>query len=73
MKEIINRRPVSLPKDGLDLKELINYLEIKFITTALKMHKGIVTKAAERLGIQRTTLVEKMRRLGITRESSKGT
>lgn len=72
-KEIINRKPISLPKDGLDLKELINYVEKNFITTALKMHRGIVTKAAERLGIQRTTLVEKMRRLGITRKNSKGT
>lgn len=72
-KEIINRKPISLPKDGLDLKELINYVETNFITTALKMHRGIVTKAAERLGIQRTTLVEKMRRLGITRKNSKGT
>lgn len=72
-KEIINRKTISLPKDGLDLKELINYVETNFITTALKMHRGIVTKAAERLGIQRTTLVEKMRRLGITRKNSKGT
>lgn len=72
-KELINRRPVSLPKDGLDLKELINYVENTFIKAALTMHRGIVTKAAKRLGIQRTTLVEKMRRLRITRESAKGT
>lgn len=66
---VIKNTPLSIPSNGLDLKEFINHLEKKYIIAALSIHNGIVSKAADSLGIQRTTLVEKMRRLGVNKKS----
>jgi sigma-54 specific flagellar transcriptional regulator A len=60
--------PVStLPKDGLDLKEYLAELELSFIQQALDDADGVVAHAATRLGMRRTTLVEKMRKYGLQR------
>ncbi|MDZ7754492.1 MAG: sigma-54 dependent transcriptional regulator [Gammaproteobacteria bacterium] len=56
-----------LPADGLDLKEYINQLEYTLIKQALDEVDGVVARAAKRLGLGRTTLVEKMRKHGIRR------
>ncbi|MBI2380950.1 MAG: sigma-54-dependent Fis family transcriptional regulator [Gammaproteobacteria bacterium] len=56
-----------LPKGGLDLKEHIASLEISYINQALDEAQGVVARAAERLGMRRTTLVEKMKKYGLTR------
>ncbi len=56
-----------LPADGLDLKEYINQLEYTLIKQALDEVDGVVARAAKRLGLGRTTLVEKMRKHGIKR------
>ena len=57
----------ELPSEGLDLKEHMNKLESMLIIQALDEAGGIVAHAARRLRMGRTTLVEKMRKLGIRR------
>jgi sigma-54 specific flagellar transcriptional regulator A len=58
---------VLLPEDGIDLKEYITGLEQNLIKQALDDSGGVVARAAERLAIRRTTLVEKMRKYGMSR------
>jgi len=54
-----------LPLEGLDLKEYLANQESKLIRQALDDTGGVVARAAERLKIRRTTLVEKMRKYGM--------
>ncbi|WP_017939553.1 sigma-54 dependent transcriptional regulator [Zestomonas thermotolerans] len=56
-----------LPPEGLDLKDYLGNLEQGLIQQALDDANGVVARAAERLRIRRTTLVEKMRKYGMTR------
>ncbi|MFT5782528.1 MAG: sigma-54 specific flagellar transcriptional regulator A [Pseudomonas sp.] len=56
-----------LPVEGLDLKEYLGNLEQGLIQQALDDAGGVVARAAERLRIRRTTLVEKMRKYGMNR------
>jgi sigma-54 specific flagellar transcriptional regulator A len=58
---------VLLPENGIDLKEYINGLEQSLIQQALDDSGGVVARAAERLAMRRTTLVEKMRKYGMQR------
>lgn len=58
----------DLPADGLDLKEFLSELEVRFISQALERHDYIVARAAEILGLRRTTLVEKMRKYNLGKE-----
>ena len=51
-----------LPSDGLNLKEHLAELEISLISQSLTKHDYVVARAAETLGMRRTTLVEKMRK-----------
>lgn len=50
-----------------NLKEHIVNLELNYIQQALAHSKGVVSHAAKHLGLQRTTLVEKMKKYGIVR------
>jgi sigma-54 specific flagellar transcriptional regulator A len=43
-------------------------MEIAFIKGALAQSQGSVSAAARLLGLQRTTLIEKMRKYGLQRE-----
>ncbi len=58
---------VLLPDSGIDLKEYISGLEQSLIQQALDDSGGVVARAAERLAMRRTTLVEKMRKYGMQR------
>lgn len=58
-----------LPSDGLDLKAHLNTLEQSLIQQALDESDGIVAHAAKRLHMRRTTLVEKLRKYGLQRQS----
>ncbi len=53
---------------GLELKTLLEEIEIKLIRQALDDARGIVAQAAKKLGLRRTTLVEKMRKFDILRD-----
>ncbi|MCP1674380.1 sigma-54 specific flagellar transcriptional regulator A [Natronocella acetinitrilica] len=59
---------VNWSDGGVDLRELIAGLEESLIRQALESADGVVARAAERLGLRRTTLVEKLRKYGIERD-----
>jgi DNA-binding NtrC family response regulator len=50
---------------GVDLAKTMNEIERKMIIDALTLTKGVKARAAVLLHLNRTTLVEKMRRLGL--------
>jgi sigma-54 specific flagellar transcriptional regulator A len=52
----------GLPPEGVDLKQYLAKIEQDMIHKALEESGGVVQRAAELLGIGRTTLVEKIRR-----------
>lgn len=56
-----------LPLNSLDLKEYLGNLERSLIEQALDDSGGVVARAADRLNIRRTTLVEKMRKYDMQR------
>ncbi|MDH3981099.1 MAG: sigma-54 dependent transcriptional regulator [Gammaproteobacteria bacterium] len=58
-----------LPRDGMNLKEHLSGLEINYIKQALADTGGVVAHAAKRLGMRRTTLVEKLRKYGMQRNA----
>jgi DNA-binding NtrC family response regulator len=52
----------SLPEDGTDLRAMLDAVEQRMIGEALERTGGNKNRAAELLGLNRTTLVEKLRR-----------
>ncbi len=58
----------ALPSDGVNLKEYLSDLEINLISQALEQQDWVVARAADQLGMRRTTLVEKMRKYEISRQ-----
>ncbi len=61
-----------LPVNGIDLKEYLGNLESSLIQQALDDCNGVVARAAEKLKIRRTTLVEKMRKYDMMKQKSTG-
>ncbi len=57
-----------LPLHGLDLKAYLANLEKDLIGQALDDSGGVVARAADRLHIRRTTLVEKMRKYNLQKK-----
>jgi two-component system, NtrC family, response regulator AtoC len=55
----------SVTPAGIDMVKTINEIEKRMITEALELAGGVKARAALMLHINRTTLVEKMRRLGM--------
>jgi sigma-54 specific flagellar transcriptional regulator A len=58
-----------LPSDGLNLKDHLADLEVSLIKQSLLKHDYVVARAAETLGMRRTTLVEKMRKYDLQKPS----
>lgn len=56
-----------IPERGIDLKEQLQNIEISMIKEALDISDWVVARSAKLLGLQRTTLVEKMRKYSIDR------
>ncbi len=56
---------VDLPPHGVDLRMLLAHLEDRLIGQALERTGGNKNRAAELLGMNRTTLVEKLRRRAV--------
>ncbi|MFK2878575.1 sigma-54 dependent transcriptional regulator [Rhodanobacter hydrolyticus] len=54
-----------LPEDGIDLKDHLADIEVGLIRQALDATGGVVAHAARLLHMQRTTLVEKLRKYGL--------
>jgi sigma-54 specific flagellar transcriptional regulator A len=55
----------TLPADGIDLRAHLTQIERRLIEQALERANGTVAHAARLLGLRRTTLVEKLRKLGL--------
>jgi len=58
-----------LPSEGINLKEHLADLEVSLIKQSLSKHDYVVARAAETLGMRRTTLVEKMRKYDLQKPS----
>jgi sigma-54 specific flagellar transcriptional regulator A len=54
-----------LPEDGIDLRAHLTEIERKLVVQALERSQGVVAHAARLLGLRRTTLVEKLRKLDL--------
>ena len=54
-----------LPEEGIDLRAHLNEIERKLVMQALERAQGVVAHAARLLGLRRTTLVEKLRKLDL--------
>lgn len=59
----------ALDSNGINLKDLVSNVEISMIKQALSQCDGVVAKASEVLGLRRTTLVEKMKKYGISAQN----
>ena len=58
---------MELPPEGIDLKPHLAEIERRLMTEALDRSDWVVARAAKLLNLQRTTLVEKMRKFAIQR------
>jgi DNA-binding NtrC family response regulator len=58
----MSRAIPELPQDGTDLRAMLEAVEDRMIGEALERTGGNKNRAAELLGLNRTTLVEKLRR-----------
>lgn len=59
----------NLEDESIDIKEKIREVEVAYLQSALEQTSWVVAKAAKKLGLQRTTLVEKMKKYGIHKNS----
>lgn len=57
--------PRQLGPDGIDLRQVLADVERAYIREALAISGGAIARTARLLGLQRTTLIEKMRRFEI--------
>jgi sigma-54 specific flagellar transcriptional regulator A len=58
-------RLAVLPEEGIDLRAHLTEIERKLVVQALERSQGVVAHAARLLGLRRTTLVEKLRKLDL--------
>jgi DNA-binding NtrC family response regulator len=61
---------MTLPEDGLDFKEVVNHIEKDLMIQALDRTGWNKNKASELLKMNRTTLVEKLKKKGIRNPSA---
>src|SRR5215469_12403721 len=59
-----------LPEDGMDLRAHLLAIERRLVEQALERANGTVAHAARLLGLRRTTLVEKLRKLGMATDTA---
>ncbi|MBW8190810.1 sigma-54 dependent transcriptional regulator [Neiella marina] len=64
-----NSLSTQLPPEGVNLKEMMTELEIDMIRQALDTTDWVVSRAADLLGMRRTTLVEKMRKYSLSKDT----
>jgi DNA-binding NtrC family response regulator len=58
-------QPMDLPAEGLDLNQVVSDVEKKLMLQSLQVTRGNKKRAAELLGLKRTTFLEKMKRLDL--------
>jgi DNA-binding NtrC family response regulator len=59
---------VEVPQEGINFDEVVSSLELSLLNQALKMSGGNKARAADLLGIKRTTLLAKMKSLECPQE-----
>ena len=62
---VIAPSQAPLPAEGVDFNEAVDNYERELIVSALQRVNGVKKKAAEYLNLNRTTLIEKMKRKGL--------
>jgi len=62
-------RKFQVPDEGIDFNELVYQFEKDILLNALSKSNGVKNRAAKLLNLNRTTLVEKLKRLNISSES----
>ena len=62
--------PRALPEQGIDLREHLLSIERTLVRQALSRANGTVAQAARLLNLRRTTLVERLRKLGFSETAS---
>ncbi len=60
-----NGSGIDLTEEGINFNDCVNQLEKDLLMKALKMSGGVKNRAAKLLDLNRTTLVEKLKRLNI--------
>ncbi len=71
IKNPVSQKPefnISITGGGVDLNKILNDIENNLIIQALKKSRGEKASAARLLGINRTTLVEKIKKKGIKKK-----
>ena len=66
--KVQNAAPLNdsqVTNEGIDMRQVIAGIERQMIQQAMDLGQGVKAKAAELLAINRTTLVEKIKRLGL--------
>ena len=64
-----NSYTTGLPAEGVNLKKLVEEFERELLLEALEKTNWVKNKAANLLSLNRTTLVEKLKKMKITRDS----
>ncbi len=52
----------DLSEEGIDLQNLLKEIEVYYLKRALELSSGVKSKAAKLLGLNRTTLIEKLKK-----------
>ena len=58
---------IGMPEEGVNLKQMVEEFEKELIIEALEKTNGVKNQAATLLGLNRTTLVEKLKKMKIQR------
>ena len=58
---------IGMPEEGINLKQMVEEFEKELIIEALEKTNGVKNQAATLLGLNRTTLVEKLKKMNIHR------
>jgi DNA-binding NtrC family response regulator len=58
---------IGMPEEGVNLKKMVEEFEKELIIEALEKTNGVKNQAAILLGLNRTTLVEKLKKMNIRR------
>lgn len=68
-KETQSFETFQIPEEGIDFNELVSKFEKDILLNALSKSNGVKNRAAKLLKLNRTTLVEKLKRLDISSEA----
>ncbi len=63
----MSRSPLGIPEEGVNLKKMVENFEKDLILEALEKTNWVKNRAAGLLGLNRTTLVEKLKKMSIQR------